>query len=351
MVGRACFAPGCRRTFAVQALVTSIALIASHGCSGEILIGAPPSSGSPIDDDDDPSLAPVNGPAFLCSEDASIPEAPLRRLSRRQIQATIADLVQYAVGSTEDAAEIVRSLESVTRTIPNDATPTLAHAPSFRRADLAVTDHLVESTYHLATAVGRALADRSRLARTVGECATDDRSENDEVCLRSFIERFGSRALRARLTDEDVDFYARFAREAGGPVGSDNVANVVAGMLLSPRFFYHVESGIEDVPSGARHVALSATELAARLSYQFWDSIPDERLWGLRSTGRSSTRRCTSESSTELSRTRGRGRRCGSSSRNGSSSTVSPSSIASRTTLATEPSRVITCRAPNCTST
>jgi len=50
-------------------------------------------------------------------------------------------------------------------------------------------------------------------------------------------------------------------------------------MLSSPELLYFVEHGQDEVPDHPGSHALSAYELASRLSYHFWQTLPDDALW------------------------------------------------------------------------
>src|SRR5258708_12619326 len=49
---------------------------------------------------------------------------------------------------------------------------------------------------------------------------------------------------------------------------------VVRGMLQSPRFLYRVELGTSE-QAGPSAIKLSGFEIAARLSYDLWNTLPD----------------------------------------------------------------------------
>jgi hypothetical protein len=59
---------------------------------------------------------------------------------------------------------------------------------------------------------------------------------------------------------------------------------VVEGFLQSPQFLYHLELGMPPV-DGEDVVALDAFELASRLSYFLWDSMPDDELFAAAQNG------------------------------------------------------------------
>ncbi len=236
--------------------------------------GLPPGIGGP-------PPPPAPGPSFSCSTDAVPLGTPLRRLSRRQYENTLQDLLTNALGASE-AQKVMTALSGPLKGLPEDRMPSLGHGaegPSYRRIDQQVLDAHVEAAYDLSLEVGKALSEPARLGKLLGACGVDNNKDNDADCLRSFVKSFGSRALRTDLPDEDVAFYQNTARNEGGPVSGSNFANVVAGLLLSPRFLYHVEGEGSQVAERDDIYSLTAAELAGRLSYHFWDTLPDEELW------------------------------------------------------------------------
>ncbi len=129
----------------------------------------------------------------------------------------------------------------------------------------------------MANSVGAALTSTpARLSRVAGACATDADASNDVACLDAFISSFGERALHRAITDEDLAFYKKVAGAA--PFDAADWADVIGLLLAAPEFLYFVESGREAVPGAKDLYTMSAYELASRLSYHFWQTMPDEEL-------------------------------------------------------------------------
>src|SRR5262249_10330373 len=96
-------------------------------------------------------------------------------------------------------------------------------------------------------------------------------SVTDAKCRDQFVRSFGLRAFRRPLTDAEVDRYtALFTAQARGKPFFDGARVVVEAMLQSPKFLFHVESG----PDRRNH----DYEVASRLAYFLWDTMPDRRL-------------------------------------------------------------------------
>ena len=99
----------------------------------------------------------------------------------------------------------------------------------------------------------------------------------------TFIREFGKLAYRRPLeADEVADYQLLF--EEGTALGDSPYAPVVGvrlvveAMLQSPHFLYRVEFGIPN-PEGVDVVPLTSYEMASRLSYLLWNTMPDAALF------------------------------------------------------------------------
>jgi hypothetical protein len=109
----------------------------------------------------------------------------------------------------------------------------------------------------------------------------------DTGCAERILTNLARRAYRRPVTAADVEAPIEFyknAREKGG----DFDAGIRAGLariLSSPMFLYRIERD----PAGARAGSaqpVSDVDLASRLSFFLWSSIPDQRLINLAVAGR-----------------------------------------------------------------
>ncbi len=109
----------------------------------------------------------------------------------------------------------------------------------------------------------------------------------DRDKARSLLTALSTRAFRRPTTDAEVDrllVLYDVAVKAGDP--AENAVKVpIQAMLASPDFLYKVEKdGPGDDPKGIR--ALNDYELATRLSYFLWSSMPDDRLFQAAAQGK-----------------------------------------------------------------
>jgi hypothetical protein len=113
--------------------------------------------------------------------------------------------------------------------------------------------------------------------------------EQPRACARTFIEKFAARAYRAPLADAaDTDRHLALYDIGAKVEHAHGVELVLRAVLQAPRFLYRVELGT-DAQQGERARALSGYELAARLSYVFWDSLPDAELTAAADSGKLAT--------------------------------------------------------------
>ena len=112
-------------------------------------------------------------------------------------------------------------------------------------------------------------------------------TKNDEIpCARTILANLSRRAFRRPVTDADIKpllaFYASGRREGDFEHG---IEKAMRAMLVSPDFIFRIEHDPRSAAPGTVY-HLSDVELASRLSFFLWSSIPDEELLGLAEKGR-----------------------------------------------------------------
>ena len=100
---------------------------------------------------------------------------------------------------------------------------------------------------------------------------------NEEAYSKIVIRNFMRRAFRRPIHDEEIVPYYRFFRSTRPEMETfeDAIRETLAMVLISPDFLFLVE------PSGSSKRSISDWELASRLSYFLWSSMPDTRLLNL----------------------------------------------------------------------
>ena len=101
-------------------------------------------------------------------------------------------------------------------------------------------------------------------------------SERDAA--KQILTNLARRAYRRPAADADVDRLLGFYEKAVGKGGSfeDGIRAAIKPVLVSPRFLFRVEEDREGKSPG---VTVDDFELATRLSYFLWGTMPDEELF------------------------------------------------------------------------
>jgi hypothetical protein len=107
-------------------------------------------------------------------------------------------------------------------------------------------------------------------------------SEADEsACAKKILSTLAQRAYRQAPSAIDLDtllsFYQNGRKNGGFDAG---IEQAVSRILADPRFVFRFEREPGNVPAG-RPYRISDVELASRLSFFLWSSIPDDELLGL----------------------------------------------------------------------
>lgn len=243
-----------RRALPPLALIAALLLPVLPGCTGDLLDGP----AGPIGYED---------PGCRGQDCAELPSPSSRfpRLSHDQYENTVRDLLR------------LDSTPGVTGTYLGDATSTTFDNNG---NELYVGEALWGDYQRGAEQLAqRVTTDPAALARITPDGAAGD--------PRRFVEGFGLRAHRRPLTGEETDAYvALFARGATAFPEMDPFAGgarvVLEAMLQSPHFLYRVE--LSTARSGET-IPLSAYEMASRLSYALWNTMPDDALFAAAESG------------------------------------------------------------------
>ena len=134
--------------------------------------------------------------------------------------------------------------------------------------------------YHASGAAG--LPNRNRLF----VCEPDGGAAGEERCARTILSTLARRAYRRPATAADVETLLPFYRDGRAAGGFDaGVQAAVERVLVDPEFLFRIETDPPGVAAGAPY-RVSGLELASRLSFFLWSSIPDDELLDLAAGGR-----------------------------------------------------------------
>ena len=175
-------------------------------------------------------------------------EAPLRRLTATEYNNTLRDLLGVRDEPAKDfpGDELIAGFEHNSRTAVGELTIEKYQSTAERIAEDAVAD-----------------------LDSLLPCNASD----GQACAEQFVRSFGLRAYRRPLDSEEVAL-ALVLFDVGEDFAS-GIRLVVQGMLQSPDFLYRPEFGT----GGSGVHLLSPYEVASRLSYFLWNSMPDDELF------------------------------------------------------------------------
>ncbi len=206
-----------------------------------------------------PSL-PGIGPAKVDCGGLKIPQpgpSPLRRLTRFEYNNTVRDLL----GVTSRPADAF-NLDGTAYGFDNIA-------------DLQAVARLQAEQF--ATAASELTSQALPTLSKILPC--DPAKVGEAVCAKEFIKTFGRRAFRRPPTGEESDRLAKvYETGRAGAEFKDGIGAVLEVILQAPAFLYKTEVGtsIVGTPGVA---ALTSWELASRLSYLLWGTMPDDDLF------------------------------------------------------------------------
>ena len=159
--------------------------------------------------------------------------------------------------------------------------PSLAHYNMDRHPRVQVALYSVSITGPFA--LGEPIETPSR--RRVFVCKPA-RVANEQACAKQILSTIARRAFRRAVTDADLEAPLRFYKEARATGDFETgIEMAVRAVLASTEFLFRIE---RDPKNAAPRTAyrVSDVELASRLSFFLWSSVPDEELLDLATTGR-----------------------------------------------------------------
>jgi len=188
---------------------------------------------------------------------------PARRLTREEYNNTVRDLL----GATGTPADGLGQDEKI--------------GPFNSNAIAPIDELAVQQSSEVAGTL--AIAAQAKMA-TLSPCTLAN--DTTTSCATKFVTAFGQKAYRRPLTTAEITKYVSLYTL--GKNGTGGAANgfrlVVEAMLQSPFFLYHHDVGGTGTPQ-AGTVALTPYELASRLSYFLWGSMPDDALFTVAANG------------------------------------------------------------------
>lgn len=216
--------------------------------------------------------APV---ALDCSA-AKPGRSPIRRLTTYEYNNTVRDLLG---DSSMPGSAFPAQTQTNGNMFGNDAdSQSVQDSLPDAYADAAA--NLASTATASATALGK-----------LHTCATSVTTANEEACARMIATAWLPKAFRRQVTTTEVEDFVGLYRTTRAIstklTFASGVAAMLEGALQSPDFLYRVEFGT-DMP-GLKVKRITGREMATRLSYFFWQSMPDDKLFQAADAGNLST--------------------------------------------------------------
>lgn len=225
----------------------------------------------PEPDDVDKVIAAIKAElsTFECSGGSHPGFVTIRRLNRVEYDNTVRDLIGVDLGLADD--------------FPSDD---VGHGFDNMGDVLSIPTILIEKYLAAAEVIADRIVDDERVRRRVLKHTGDNDEQKIDAAKRN-IRGFANRAFRRPATDEEFERLLQIAKTAKNEGLSDNdtLKTVLTAILVSPHFLFRVELDPDpEDEDGIRE--LNGFELATRLSYFLWSSMPDEELYRLARDGR-----------------------------------------------------------------
>ena len=132
--------------------------------------------------------------------------------------------------------------------------------------------------------VDQATIDNTPSRRRIFVCRPVD-SQDDAACADTILTTLARRAYRRPVGETDVAALRRFYEEGRVEGGFESgVETALRRLLVSPEFLFRTEADPTDIAPNTNY-QISDLELASRLSFFIWSSIPDDTLLTLAGRG------------------------------------------------------------------
>jgi hypothetical protein len=216
------------------------------------------------------STVPVDCSGSSCGTESTVADSAFPRLSHRQWGLAAQALLN--LDTTPDVSGFTNDAPSPTG-FDNTG------------GQLEVSQNLWQDYQGASEQLGEQVAsDSTKLAKILPANLPAD----GDARTKAFVSGFGARALRRPLTAAEVDQYVALFNQGstlitGRDAFSAGVELTITAMLQSPQFIYQVEDAAQPDANGVSQ--LSDYSIASRLSFMFWDSMPDDMLFAAAQAG------------------------------------------------------------------
>jgi hypothetical protein len=180
--------------------------------------------------------------------------------------------------------------ESVQVTLPLEEDEASEAFLSMGAAKVGTSERGVEQYHDAAIDIAEQVVSQAADSNVLRDCVP---FEPGQACVSEALMHFGTRLWRRPLTDAELNRIVHIQSAVDDPtvepttLWSLGMTHAIAALVASPHYVYVPEAG-EPVPNSDIW-RYTSSEMASRLAYLIWDSIPDEALLDAAARGELST--------------------------------------------------------------
>jgi hypothetical protein len=109
--------------------------------------------------------------------------------------------------------------------------------------------------------------------------------DDEEDCAKRILSGLARRAYRRPIDDDDLKPFLEFYRQGRAEGGFEaGIESALSSLLVNPQFLFRIERDPNGITPRTVY-SISGVELASRLSYFLWSSMPDDELLDLAASG------------------------------------------------------------------
>ncbi len=219
-----------------------------------------------------------------------LPGKNAKRLSARQYENTLIDLLSLGINSQAAIGLVDATLNA--NPVPSDM------SDQFDRENNVFNGQHGSAYFSIAHELAEELSSthyNSLIANFInlnpGACSNPNPNNLSQVCKNQWVRNFVSRAFRRpiregalNLTDSSgaaIDELAQYYSEFNNGSDTEAVNKIVFRVFMAPHFLFQIEDQDLVAPTnmGQNIHQLTSFAVASRLSYRFWNTLPDNTLW------------------------------------------------------------------------
>ncbi|MEK6555432.1 MAG: DUF1588 domain-containing protein [Bdellovibrionota bacterium] len=218
------------------------------------------------------SLSSSSASFFQCNPSIDFQASQLIPLQKKEMINTYTDLLSSF--SAADRNAILTAMTPVFAELPDDT------GTQFGRLSQSVSPQHITAQYNLATKFAtQVTSSAARLTSLGGSCYSA--ASVTQACVTTMLNSLGLKILRRPLSAAEVTKFYNFYVSRG----TTGKADLIGLLLMTPEFLYHLENQGVNAPARPDLFLLTPYEVAAKISFQYWNSMPNTELFQAAASG------------------------------------------------------------------